>query len=543
VRPRGRQSWFSGRLRPFQEKAVDVAWERGRTLIAYEMGLGKTVVSIAAIEDMWETRFVNAGLIICPASLKFQWAQKICEFTGGEYDPQHGWRGGRLSDDIVVIDGTPAERKAQYADVIANPPLYTILNFDKVRDEWPMVTRLRRDYIVTDEITALKNSGALISKLMKRLQPRTDTYIGLTGQPVENAPEDLFHIMEVVDPSVLPRADLFDLAYVARDYYGKVERVKNLPMLWRRMGDSIVRKSRHDPDVAPYMPQVDEVLVPIKMDRKTAKVYNTIVQELLADLDIASRMGTKFDVFAHYSGGSDDGNMLRANIMSKLTVLRMLCDHPDLVRLSGTLYDDPDVKMGSAYASDLLDRGLLDKVTATPKMTGFLNKVLDDLATSKKAKIVVFSTFKPTLSWLQKALADKRIQSVLFTGDMTAKQKDAAKQKFASNPFCRVFLSSDAGGYGVDLPNANFLKNYDLPFSGGKFEQRNARIIRLSSEFDKVHLEHYVIEGSFEERQYEGLRQRNALASAMIDRKGVDKKGGISLGLESLREFLQHNSV
>ena len=543
MRPRGRESHFSGTLRPFQEKAVDVAWSRGRTLIAYEMGLGKTVVSIAAIEDMWETRYVNAGLIICPASLKFQWAQKICEFTGGHYDLQQGWRGGRLTNDVVVIDGTPAQRHKQYADVIENPPLYTILNFDKVRDEWSMVRRLRRDYIVTDEITALKSATAAISKLMKRLQPSTDTYIGLTGQPIENQPEDLYHIMEVVDPTVLPRADLFDLAYVGRDYWGKVERVKNLPMLWRRMGDSIVRKSRHDPDVAPYMPQVEEVLVPIKMDRKTAKVYGTIVADLQADLDLAARMGTKFDVFAHYQGGAEDGNMLRANIMSKLTVLRMLCDHPDLVRLSASLYDDPDVRMGSAYASELVDRGLLDTVTATPKMTGFLNKVIADLQSSKKAKIVVFSTFKPTLWWLQKALKDKRIDSVLFTGDLTAKQKDAAKQKFSSNPFCKVFLSSDAGGYGVDLPNANFLKNYDLPFSGGKFEQRNARIIRLSSEFDKVHLEHYVIEGSFEERQYEGLKQRNAMASAMIDRKGVDKKGGISLGLESLREFLQHNTV
>ena len=495
------------------------------------MGLGKTVVTICAVEELVECRRVETGLVVVPASLKYQWAQKIEEFTG--------------DDNYIVIDGTPAQRADQYERARRLRPRYVILNYEKVRDEWTTVSRLRRDYVVTDEATVYKGFKAKLAKRVKRLQPDEGYALGLTGQPIENRPEDLFSIMQAIDPDVLGRWDIFDRTFIKRDGYGRIRRVKNLHLLWDLMEDAMVRKTRHDPDVAPYMPQVEEVTIPVEFDRATAKAYRAIVADLSEDLRAALTGITNFDLFSYYGGsGDEDSNALRGQIMSKLTALRMLCDHPDLVRLSSRLYADDTTDQGSEYAYEIVkERGLLDTVTRTPKMSAFLEGCLLNLEESARTKIVVFSTFKPTLLWLKEAFAKERIGSVIFNGDMNAKQKDAAKREFATVDRCRVFLSSDAGGYGVDLPNANYLKNYDLPWSAGKLEQRNSRIIRLSSEFDKVHVENWVIKGSVEERQYDMLRAKAAVASAMVDKRGADTKGALSLGLDTLSEFLKTTSV
>lgn len=523
---------FIGTLRPFQEEAVDRAQDRGRLLVAYQMGLGKTVVTICAVEELVERRRVETGLVVVPASLKYQWAQKIEEFTG--------------DDNYIIIDGTPTQREEQYERARRLRPRYVILNYEKVRDEWMTVSRLRRDYVVTDEATVYKGFKAKLSKRTKRLQPDEGYAWGLTGQPVENRPEDLFSIMEHVDPDVLGRWDVFDKTFLVRDGYGRIKKVKNLNLLWDLMGDAMVRKTRHDPDVAPFMPQVEEVTVPVELDNVTAKVYAEIVDDLLSDLEEAL-FTESFDLFSFYSGGADSGDALRGQIMAKLTVLRMLCDHPELVRLSAQFFADEDTSVGSEYAYEIVkERGLLDKVTRTPKMTSFVQGCLLNLEESPTTKVVVFSTFKPTLRWLLEEFAAHGRKGVLFTGDMSAKQKDAAKHKFTEDPYCRLFLSSDAGGYGVDLPNANYLKNYDLPWSAGKLEQRNSRIIRLSSDFDKVHVENWLIKGSVEERQHRMLAEKMAIASAIVDQKIVEAGRGrdeLKLGLDTLKEFLETTAV
>lgn len=519
---------FIGSLRPFQEEAVDRIFDRHSLLVAYQMGLGKTVVSICAVEEAVETRRAQQALVVVPASLKYQWAAQIEEFTG--------------EDNYIVIDGSPKERAAQYERARRLRPRYVILNYEKVRDEWASIMPVISDATIriADEATVFKSFRAKISKRMKRL----GVDIALTGTPIENRPEDLFSIMQAVDEGVLGRWDIFDRTFIVRDGYGRIKRVKNLPLLWELMSDAMARKTRHDPDVAPYMPQVEETVLPVEIDAATRKVYQAIVSELASDLEDALSAGQGFDLFANYHGDLDDANSLRGAIMSKLTALRMLCDHPDLVRLSAQLYGETDNKAGSAYAYELVkQRGLLDAVKATPKMSAFLDKTLLDLDESPSTKVVVFSTYKPTLRFLREAFEAKGFYGVIFDGDMNAKQKDAAKQEFARNPLCRLFLSSDAGGYGVDLPNANYCKNFDLPWSAGKMEQRNSRIIRLSSEFDKVHVENFVIKGSIEERQYRMLREKRAVAEAMVDQKGADVKGRLTLGLESLREFLDETAV
>ena len=157
--------------------------------------------------------------------------------------------------------------------------------------------------------------------------------------------------------------------------------------------------------------------------------------------------------------------------------------------------------------------------------------------------MVLFSYYKENLRLLKRHLNDMAVKSVLFTGDMNAEEKDKAKQTFVQDPSTKVFLSSDAGGYGVDLPIANYLISYDLPWASGKLEQREARIIRLSSKFPHVTLASFVMAGSIEERQYEMLQHKKKVNEAFIDGKHHDHLHGLEITLDTLSAFLRDSAV
>jgi superfamily II DNA/RNA helicase len=130
-----------------------------------------------------------------------------------------------------------------------------------------------------------------------------------------------------------------------------------------------------------------------------------------------------------------------------------------------------------------------------------------------------------------------------YTGRLDAKTKEDNKIAFNTDSNVRVLVSSDAGGYGVDLPAANLLVNYDLPWSSGGATQRNGRIKRASSKWPSIVIQDVLIGGSIEQRQYEMLQQKNSVAAAIIDGEGIDTAGELKLTLGSLRQFMVNSHV
>lgn len=121
---------------------------------------------------------------------------------------------------------------------------------------------------------------------------------------------------------------------------------------------------------------------------------------------------------------------------------------------------------------------------------------------------------------------------------MNAKEKEDAKVCFQTSPDVRVLVSSDAGGYGVDLPQANLLVNFDQPWSAGLAVQRNGRINRASSTWPTITIQDILVTGSIEQRQYDTLKQKSNIAGAILDGQGINSKGGVDLTVGSLIDFL-----
>lgn len=524
---------FTGTLLPYQPEAVDRMCERGKILVAYDLGLGKTVLTIAAIERLMDERKITEpGIVVCLSSLKYQWADQIRKFTNESSNP-------------LVIDGTPKQRALQYGDALNWKETgvdYVIINYEQVVNDWDYVQHLPSGFIICDEATAIKSFKSKRSKYVKKLS--SPYRFALTGTPVENGkPEELYSIMQFVDSKILGRFDIFDQTFIVRNRFGGVERYRNLPTLNKALSQACVRKRQSDPDVAPYLPETifaEPILVPF--DSAGAKLYKNITRDLLSDLDEAlDSFGSGFDIFAHYGQQSDQGGLmdeLRGKIMSKLTALRMLCDHPDLVRTSGELYR-PMLGQGSKYAAELLEQELLPESIKSPKISVLKEYVENFLSEYENNKIVIFTSYVKMVDIIRETLSSPNYTSQPYTGEMNAKEKEAAKVAFQTDSNCRILVSSDAGGYGVDLPQANLLINYDLPWNAGLAIQRNGRIRRASSEWGHIVIQDILMQGSIEERQHSMLAQKIAVANAVIDGEGINDKGGVTMSVGTLRSFLQ----
>ena len=514
---------FKGTLKPYQPEAVDKMVSRKQMLVAYEMGLGKTCMTIAAIETLREQgEITKPVLVIALSSLKYQWEKEIHKFSNST---------------TKVIDGSKSTRLLQYDR--GSDSDYIICNYESVVNDWDVIEPFEWSAIICDEATAIKGFKSKISKAVKKLAAKVPIRFALTGTPIENGrPEELYSIMQFVDPKLLGRFDLFDQTFIVRNQFGGVQRYRNLPIFHEKMKQAAVRKVQTDADVAPYLPDTiyrDPLLV--SLDSKTSTLYNTIADELAQELYEAQQLlGANFSLTAHYGHDHQHGgpaDALRGSIMSKITALRMLCDHPLLLQESADKFDKEDGE-GSAYCSSLKFRGLLEGVTKSHKLDELKSYVKDHLDTDPEAKVVIFTSYVGMLKKIQEVIG-----GTLYTGYMNAKEKEASKEKFLTDPECRVFISSDAGGYGVDLPIANLLVNYDLPWSAGLAIQRNGRIKRASSRWPSITIQDIIIGNSLEERQHDMLQQKNAVADAVLDGTGINDKGGVDLTVGSLIGFLQ----
>ena len=504
-------------LYPYQIPAVESLIHRGSLLLAYGPGTGKTICTIAAAETLLDEGDINYCLVLCPASLKYQWAARIRQFT---------------ESSLVIIEGTKVNRSKEYTLAsVGGRYRYVIASHDTVINDYDSVANIRPDMVVLDEASAIKSFKPIRSKRIKKLFRDVPYRLALTATPIENKPDELYSIMQFVDPTVLGRYDLFDKAYVNRNKRGWVESYKNLDVLHERMGDSMLRKTRHDPDVTNYLPDVDEDDWVVAMLPEYRKIYEAIALDMLSELDSLESF-TEFDVAA-YSSGTDEGTP-PGRLMAMHMCLEMLLDHPDLLDWSATGYSRQK-DYGSEYAWLLLNTFRDLSFPVSPKLT-FLELKLEDILSDPSSKVIVYSKYKEMLRLLESYFSN--YGSVIYDGDMSAKEKDAAVRTFTNDPNCRLFFSSYAGGYGLDLYMADYLINYDLPWSFGAQDQINNRHVRASSKYSRVYVRNLITANSIEERKMRILNRKREISHLAIDGKRSDVTQ-VDVGFDYLGDHLR----
>ncbi|MCH8525947.1 MAG: DEAD/DEAH box helicase [Kiritimatiellae bacterium] len=464
-------------LYPYQKEGMKHLAFNGRAMLADEMGLGKTVQAIAAAALLRESGLVQRVLVVSPASLKGEWEDQLELFTG-----QKG----------TLLFGPRAERLKVYAQ----PHTWLLANYEQVRGDVDDINRLfAPDLVILDEAQRIKNWPTKTAKTIKRL--RSPYAFVLTGTPLENRVEELYSLVEFVDPLVFGELDRFHREFMAWDDERKRMVPKDVPGLHRRVTPVMLRRRKKD--IEENLPDRTE---------KTFFVGMTPEQRL------------RYDDYAYQASlilNRLNVRRLRKEELERLQILlgcmRMLCDTPYI--LDQTCRDCPKLE----------------------ELRDILDEVLDDPDT----KIILFSEWVKMLDLVKELLEKEGVGYTEHTGSIPQQKRREHIRRFKNDPDCRVFLSSESGGVGLNLQNANVVINMDLPWNPAKLEQRIARAWR-KQQTRSVQVINLVTENSLEEAMIGKLAYKTALADSVLDGKAfdtsLDSKAGQDAFLSQVRALL-----
>jgi len=510
-------------LFPYQKEAHDMFIDRGSLLLALDTGLGKTATAIAACEYLLERRMVKCCLLVVPANLKYQWAKALSNVTD---IPSHNVFVKRkciripLPQYCMIIDGTPEQRAKQYDFALKAKTEYIIVSYDNMIAEYDQyIHALGPKMAVLDEASLIKSPSSQRSQTIKECLGWFPYRLALTATPLENIPEDVYSIMQFVDPMILGRYDLFDKAYIRRDSVGAVMGYRNLDVLWEKLSNAMYRKSRTDPDVRDYMPEVQYHTWEVDTTPEVLEAYVGMARDLLIAYDRSPARAGSFSLSAHYgAGGATNAKGGMGEVMAIHTVMEQLLDYPIMIAASALKYDETEGESGSKYAYDKMTTGFWPP-EETAKLDYVVRKVDTILREDPSSKVILFSRYRMMVNIVHERLDRLGWGSVEYHGEMSSSAKEAAIAAFLDDDDCRVFVSSHAGAYGTDLPVANWLINIDVAWGGGLGTQINGRHIRASSIFDAVNVVNVVTRGTIEERKVAVREFKEDLSTAVVDGK------------------------
>ncbi|MBF0471294.1 MAG: DEAD/DEAH box helicase [Gammaproteobacteria bacterium] len=464
IASQGHLPGVEARLYPYQVEGVAFLAATGRALLADDMGLGKTLQAISAATWLRRTGRANKILIITPASLKQQWANEIERFTGAP---------------TQIIQGSPKARQVQYRQ----GDRFYIINYELLlRDDSVINEILSPDLLILDEAQRIKNWRTKIASAVKNIASRY-TFV-LTGTPLENRLEDLYSLMQVIDPQVLGPLWRYLVDFHLTDERGKVLGYRNLSELRRRLQPVMLRRDRRL--VQDQLPERIQQRFDIELSPQQLELHDSALQAAGTLAQIAKRRPLT---------PSEQNRM-----MSALQQARMACD-----------------------AAALVDEKLPPD---SPKLDE-MELIIEQVCLQEGRKAVIFSQWEKMTQLVEQRLQKMGVGSIRLHGGVPTAKRGALIDRFRDEDEIQVFISTDAGGVGLNLQCATLLINLDIPWNPAVLEQRIARIHRLGQR-ETVHIILMVASGGYEGRVYSLVANKQHLFDQVIAIDAQEDVVGVS---------------
>jgi superfamily II DNA or RNA helicase len=426
-----------------------------RVLLADEMGLGKTVQAIAACELLRRLRGIARVLVVLPASLKAEWEDQIARFTD-------------LS--VTVVSGPRPERLRRYTA----ETFFILVNYEQVLIDRDDINHLvGADIVILDEAQRIKNWQTKTAQAVKQL--RSPFAFVLTGTPLENRIDEVYSIVQYLDPRLLGPLFRFNRDFYVLDDRGRPTDYKNLTELRNRLAPVMLRRRKDE--VEDQLPgrTVDTYYVAMTPEQRLRYAdYEVPASRLIALAQRRPLIKEEFD-----------------RLQQLLACMRMICDTPYIL--------DPTCRVA-------------------PKLDE-LENVLAELLTEPGRKIIIFSEWERMLELVRELAIELGAEFAWHTGSVPQDKRRVEIRRFKNDPACRLFLSTDSGSVGLNLQAASAVINMDLPWNPARLEQRIARAWR-KHQTRTVTVINLVCEDSIEHRIQHILAQKQGLADGVLDGRG-----------------------
>jgi superfamily II DNA or RNA helicase len=442
-------------LLPYQREGMLHLAFGERALLADEMGLGKTVQAIAACELLAQRKGIAKVLAVCPASLKAEWEEQIRHFTDRP---------------AKSVFGPRAQRLTAYGE----PAFFNIVNYEQILVDAEDINQiLAPDVVILDEAQRIKNWQTKTARRVKQL--RAPHAFVLTGTPLENRIDELYSIVQYLDPELVGPLFRFNREFYHLDERGRPVDYKNLGQLRDRVAPVMLRRRKADVESELPGRTVTNYFVPMADEQRTRyEEYKAQAARIVAIAQRRPLLPKEFE-----------------RLQMLLACMRMICDTPAIL--------DPTCRI-------------------SPKLEE-LERILGDLLQEPDRKIIVFSEWERMLEMVRELAGEMGIEAAWHTGSVPQQRRRAEIVRFKQDPACRLFLSTDSGSVGLNLQVASAVVNVDLPWNPAKLEQRIARAWR-KGQMRGVTVVNLICEDSIEHGMVHLLGAKQALADGVLDGQG-----------------------
>ncbi|MFI2856029.1 DEAD/DEAH box helicase [Paenibacillus sp. JSM ZJ436] len=472
---------LQGQLRPYQVKGyqwLSLMRELGfGVCLADDMGLGKTVQVITCLLDRpqglggaagWQQLQEDGGttaqtdaaadrspvLIVCPTSLLGNWHRELQRFAPRlSVYTHHGTR---------RLRGAAFEQEAMSCDIV-------LTTYHLAGRDGPELSAISWSSVILDEAQYIKNYRTKQAQsVMKLSAPHR---VAMTGTPVENRLAELWSIFQFLNPGYLGTFHAFRQRYVLGE--GQQERLRELHRL---VSPFMLRRLKSDPDIQKDLPEKLELKSYCRLTEVQGALYQAVVDEMVGQL------------------GASTGIARKGLVLSSLTKLKQICDHP-------VLFQGEEGRPLRSEQSGKMER---------------LLEILDSIADVGESALI-FTQYVGMGSLLVKLLEKRYGEAPSFLhGGVPKKDRDEMIRSFQEGEGSRVFvLSLKAGGVGLNLTRANHVIHYDRWWNPAVENQATDRAFRIG-QYKNVQVHKLICQGTLEERIDELIEQKKSLSEQVV---------------------------
>lgn len=461
-------------LRDYQSAGLDwlnFLWQNKiGGVLADDMGLGKTLQSLALIARVIEEEPGGCFLVVAPTSVISNWAAEAARFVPDLR--------------VAAVTETSGRAKKPFADRIAGAQL-VITSYALMRIGFDDFGAVGWTGVIFDEAQFVKNHNSKAHQCARRLD--AEMKLAITGTPMENNLMELWSLLSLTAPGLFPSPKIFT------EYFRKpIEsgtQPERLELLRRRIRPIMLRRTKDQ--VVRDLPAKQEQVLSIDLNAKHDKLYQARLtrerQSLLGLLD------------------DFDGN--RFEIFRSLTMLRQLSLHAGLV-------DDKHSDVASAKID-------------------YLTEQIPELIAEGHSALV-FSQFTGFLRLLEKHLADAGVEYSYLDGSMSSRRRTAAIERFTGGPSKVFLISLKAGGFGLNLTEADYCFVCDPWWNPAAEAQAVDRAHRIG-QTRPVTVYRLVSANTIEEKVVALQERKRELFNAVIDDGDLF---GAAISADDIRELL-----
>ncbi|XP_025062166.1 chromodomain-helicase-DNA-binding protein 5 isoform X1 [Alligator sinensis] len=507
-----KQPWYidatGGTLHPYQLEGLNwlrFSWAQGTdTILADEMGLGKTVQTIVFLYSLYkEGHSKGPYLVSAPLSTIINWEREfemwapdfyVVTYTGDK-ESRAVIRENEFSfEDNAIRSGKKVFRMKKEAQIKFHVLLtsYELITIDQA-----ILGSIEWACLVVDEAHRLKNNQSKFFRVLNSY--KIDYKLLLTGTPLQNNLEELFHLLNFLTPERFNNLEGF------LEEFADISKEDQIKKLHDLLGPHMLRRLKAD--VFKNMPAKTELIVRVELSQMQKKYYKFILTR-------------NFEALNSKGGGN------QVSLLNIMMDLKKCCNHPYLFPVAAV--EAPVLPNGSYDGNSL--------VKSSGKLM-LLQKMLKKLRDGGH-RVLIFSQMTKMLDLLEDFLEYEGYKYERIDGGITGGLRQEAIDRFnapGAQQFC-FLLSTRAGGLGINLATADTVIIYDSDWNPHNDIQAFSRAHRIGQN-KKVMIYRFVTRASVEERITQ-VAKRKMMLTHLVVRPGLGSKSG-SMTKQELDDILK----